>query len=55
MYTGFINAQDTLRLGTAIQKQKRDRIHQEEHIMFEDRKLYSIQAGEKNQIQKNLN
>jgi hypothetical protein len=51
MYTGFINAQDTLRPGTAIQKQKRDRIHQEEHIMFWDGKLYRMQAGDRIQIQ----
>ena len=47
------NAQDTTpqRDQTKSQTQKRDRIHQEEHLMYMDGKLYRWQNGERVQVQ----
>lgn len=47
------NAQDTLRQRdlSKTQLQKRDRIHQEEHLMLMDGKLYRMQNGVRSQVQ----
>lgn len=47
------NAQDTLRQRdrTKTQTQLRDRIHQEEHLMFMDGKLYRWQNGNRAEVQ----
>ena len=47
--TGFVLAQDTTR--PKLQVQKRDRIHQEDHLMCQDGQLYQWQQGERKQIQ----
>lgn len=50
--TTTTNAQDTIRQRTKnnAQIQKRDRIHQEEHFMFQDGKLYRMQQGVRSEI-----
>lgn len=47
------NAQDTIRQRdqTKTKIQKRDRIHQEEHLQFMDGKLYRYQNGVRSQVQ----
>lgn len=50
--TTTTNAQDSIRQGAKknAQIQKRDRIHQEEHFMFQDGKLYRMQQGIRSEI-----
>jgi hypothetical protein len=50
--TTTTNAQDSIRSGAKKngQIQKRDRIHQEEHFMFQDGKLYRMQQGVRSEI-----
>ena len=50
--TGTLNAQDTIpkNVQTKKQTQKRDRIHQEEHLMFIDGNLYRLQNGVRTQV-----
>lgn len=49
MITGTVYAQDTsLKIDqTRSGIQKRDRIHQEEHLYFQDGKLYQMRKGVK--------
>lgn len=58
MFGSIVHAQDTIRQRdqdkTAIQIQKRDRIHQEEHLMFQDGKLYQMNQGVRTQVQSQL-
>lgn len=47
--TGFILAQDTTR--QKLQVQKRDRIHQQDHFMFQDGQMYQVQQGQRSRVQ----
>lgn len=44
-------AQDTLRQKDNTRIQKRDRIHQEDHLLFQEGKLYRVQQGMRTQVQ----
>jgi hypothetical protein len=47
----LVNAQDTIaRPKNQVQLQRRDRIHQEEHLMLLDGKLYKMQNGIRTQV-----
>lgn len=48
-----VSGQDTLRQKdqTKLQTQKKDRIHQEDHLVFTDGKLYRWQNGVRSQVQ----
>ena len=49
---GIVSAQDTLRQRSNDRTgiQKRDRIHQEDHLMFQDGKLYRMQEGVRKEV-----
>lgn len=57
MLAEISNAQDTTRkkVQTQSQAQKHDRIHQENHLMFMDGKLYQVQNGVRSQVKSKVN
>jgi hypothetical protein len=46
-----VAAQDTSRQQVQTSLQRRARIHQEEHLLFQDGKLYRMQQGVRTQVQ----
>lgn len=56
MIAGTVQAQDTSLKRDQIRSgiQKRDRIHQEEHLLFQDGKLYQMRKGVRNEVKSQI-
>lgn len=56
MIAGTVQAQDTVRKRDQTQSgvQKRDRIHQEEHLHLQDGKLYQIRKGVRSEVKSQI-
>lgn len=56
MIAGTVQAQDTVRKRDQTQSgiQKRDRIHQEEHLYYQDGKLYQMRQGVRNEVKSQI-
>lgn len=56
LFLSGATAQDSLRQRARDKSgiQKRDRIHQEDHLLFQDGKLYRVQQGVRTQVQEQV-